>query len=286
MDMYENKSFDELTFIDDFMFQAIVGNPKYIDIVKELTEIILDRKIYKMTPVITEKKEKPEYASSGVRFDAQFEADRAITVIEMQNYDDDLELRAKYYGDVIDVQRFKGLTGRKRYKNLPETIVIFVLAKDFLGGNLQKYTIQSKVLENLELKYDDKRTTIFINPKAYSNNKKLNTFCKYLVHGKTEDEFTKRLANAIEEVKEDEVIRGAFMSLEDATQHRIDIAVEAAVEAAVDAAVKKARKESTEEGRLDANLSVAKNLLSMGMSKQDISKATGLSLDVIKSIKV
>lgn len=262
MNEYVKKSFDELTFCDDFMFKEVIGNPKYINIAKQLIEMILERKIYQLRLVTTEKEMIPEYEAHGVRFDALFEADGAITVIEMQTYKDALPLRAKYYNDVIDVVNFKH---KQDYEELPETIVIFLMDKDYLNGKLQKYTVKSHILEDSTLKYDDKRTTIFINPEAYTENDELNVFCEYLRNGRSDDGLTEMINKAIQEIKENTSTRRNFMSVEEHARYLA--------------------KQSEARGRKEEKEEIALEMLNDKADKSNISKYTHLSIERINELE-
>lgn len=154
-----------LTLYDDWMFKEVMQDEENLPIIKEFLEMLLKTKIYKITPVQTEVEEKPEYGFHGVRFDAQLVQNGVITAIEMQTYKSALPLRARFYHDVLDIRNYDpDKEENEKYESLPETLIIFLLDKDYLGGKLQKYTVKSMIQENLKLKYDDKRTTIFLNP--------------------------------------------------------------------------------------------------------------------------
>ena len=65
------KSYEELTFADDFMFCKILQNNP--DVCKELTELILGRKIGSFVELETQKAVKITADGHGVRFDVYFE---------------------------------------------------------------------------------------------------------------------------------------------------------------------------------------------------------------------
>ena len=70
MDVYTNdslKSWDELTFTDDYMFKLVMSkHPKFI---KKLLEIILQIKVRDIRFHETEKNLKESYDGHGIRFD-------------------------------------------------------------------------------------------------------------------------------------------------------------------------------------------------------------------------
>lgn len=216
-----------LTLCDDWMFKEVMQDEENLPIIKELLEMILKTKIYQITPVQTEVEEKPEYGFHGVRFDAQLVQNGVITAIEMQTYKTALPLRARFYHDVLDIRNYDPENDKhENYESLPETLIIFLLDKDYLGGDLQKYTVKSMVQENLKLKYDDKRTTIFLNPKASTNDERLNNFCEFLDTGEPNDPLTKEFYKAVAKVKSSPLKRSNFMSVEERREHDVREAVD------------------------------------------------------------
>ena len=74
MDVFTNyslKSWDELTFTDDYMFKLVMSkHPKFI---KKLLEIILQVKVRDIRFHETEKNLKESYDGHGIRFDLYVE---------------------------------------------------------------------------------------------------------------------------------------------------------------------------------------------------------------------
>ena len=65
------KSYEELEFTDDFLFCKIMENN--VDLCKELTELILNRKIGKIIPKGPQKAIEITSDGKGVRFDVYME---------------------------------------------------------------------------------------------------------------------------------------------------------------------------------------------------------------------
>lgn len=254
------KKFENLTIQDDWMFKAVLSNPKNIGIVKRIAERCLKRKIKDIKYVTPEATVDPFYYSKGVRFDIMFESDDFYCVLEMQTYDDAFPLRSKYYHDVLDAL---DIQSGKKYKEMEQTYVVFFMNEDYLHGDLPIYTTKTIILEKPELNYDDKRTTIFINPKAFDANSddEMSALSRYIDSGKVTDSLTKDISEAIEEIKLDKFKRIDFMTLDEKFEH-----------------VK-------EEGRFEEKEEIALNLIKMGYSYNDIKKATGLSVEHIESLK-
>ena len=117
------KNYEELTFTDDFMFCKTLQENE--DLCKELTELVLGRKIGRI--VKTEKQKSVEMTADGhgVRFDVYFEDDDSTVYdIEMQRSDTkELPLRSRYYQGMIDLDYLE--KGHK-YQELPDSYIIFL----------------------------------------------------------------------------------------------------------------------------------------------------------------
>lgn len=255
-----------LTLCDDWMFKEVMQDEENLPIIKEFLEMLLKTKIYQITPVQTEVEEKPEYGFHGVRFDPQLVQNGVITAIEMQTYKTALPLRARFYHDVLDIRNYDPENDKhENYESLPETLIIFLLDKDYLGGDLQKYTVKSMVQENLKLKYDDKRTTIFLNPKASTNDERLNNFCEFLDTGEPNDPLTKEFYKAVAKVKSSPLKRSNFMSLEDRIEHDI--------------------KKAKIDQKLENARNIALKMLSKSYPIEEIVEISGLNKQQLNELK-
>ena len=88
------KSFDELTFTDDIMFQAVLSDP---EIASELVERILHIKVKKVEYPELEKVIAPYYSSKGVRLDVYLKDPEKVIDVEMQSHPQEaLGLRTRY----------------------------------------------------------------------------------------------------------------------------------------------------------------------------------------------
>ena len=122
---YKLKSWDELTFTDDYMFKLVMSkHPKFIS---KLLEIILQIKVKDIKFHETEKNLKESYDGHGIRFDLYVEdTENTIYDIEMQVTDygsATLAKRMRFYQGVFDVDSLKA--GQK-YNTLKKSIIIFL----------------------------------------------------------------------------------------------------------------------------------------------------------------
>ena len=101
--MGRRKTYDELTFTDDFMFREVMEN--HPEICQELAELLTGRKVLEVRLPEAQKEEKFLYKGRGVRFDIYFE-DQANTVydVEMQTVvRTSIKKRSRYYSSMLDM---------------------------------------------------------------------------------------------------------------------------------------------------------------------------------------
>ena len=95
------KSFDELTFSDDWMFQKVMHNPQ---ICAELVERLLHINVDHVEYPELEKVIAPYYTSKGVRLDVYLkDSDKVIDIECQSNLKPALGKRTRYYQSMIDI---------------------------------------------------------------------------------------------------------------------------------------------------------------------------------------
>ena len=237
----KRKSFDELTFADDGMFQAVMKNP---ELSAELVERLLGVRVKQVEYPELEKAIEPYYTSKGVRLDVYLkDEDRAIDV-ELQSYPQKaLGKRMRYYQSMVDCDcLMKG----QPYTKLKESYILFICKFDPFhddnkrGYGLPRYTFQNICAENNSVNLDDKCVKVVYNSSAYENVKdeKVRALLRFIQTNEPgEDDFSKRLSEFVAKVKENEKFRKEFS---DMNLHDFDIMTEAAEEATQQKAVEAA----------------------------------------------
>ena len=111
----------------------------------------------------------------------------------------------------------------------------------------------------------------FFNAKAYEQEKDvaIKSFLRYINSREVSDDFTDRIEAFIKEIKSKEVNRKEYSTV---NIHDQDIYF-------------KAKNEGISQGAKEKAIETAKNLLSMNLSIENISKATGLSEEEIKNLQ-
>ena len=147
------KRYEELNFTDDFMFCKILQNDP--DLCRELTELILSRKIGRIVSIDRQKAIEITADGKGVRFDVYMEDDESTVYdIEMQTtVAEDLPKRMRYYQGMIDLNMIER---GARYKELKKSFIIFICLKNpYPEAGLHKYSIRSVCEEDMAIDFDD-----------------------------------------------------------------------------------------------------------------------------------
>jgi predicted transposase/invertase (TIGR01784 family) len=133
----------------------------------------------------------------------------------------------------------------------------------------------------------------------YYNKEEINTFERYLaILMLTNVEELKKLAKGdeiLESVARDLISYSRAREIVDAYEkemleenyqrNRLEATKEEAEKRGMEEGVKKGIEQGIEQGTKQRNVEIAKNLLSLKLSKEDISKATGLSIKEIEALK-
>lgn len=208
------KRYEDLRFIDDFMFCKILENNP--DICRQLIEIILGIKVKNI--VYTDKQSVLDITAGGksIRLDVYCDDGKGTVYdLEMQTTDNsNLPKRSRYYQGMIDLNTIeKGAD----YKGLKESYVIFLCTFDPFGKNLPVYTFSNFCEQIPSLCLEDKAKKVFVNTSCSCQNipKELDGFFKYI---KTGDASLSDLAEKIDKEVQSAILhrewRMEFMTLE------------------------------------------------------------------------
>ena len=202
---------ESLTLSNDFMFSKVMRDK---EICRETLEILLDKKIGEITYIDNQKTIDINYDAKSVRLDVYVEDENRIYNIEMQVVNKkDLAKRSRYYQGMIDLNAIeKG----EIYRDLKESIVIFICKFDPFGKGLSKYTFENICNENKELYLKDGTSKVFFNTKDYykERSEDAKSFLEYIEKETTsENNFVKKIEQKIRNIKENKVWRAEFMTL-------------------------------------------------------------------------
>lgn len=243
--IYHQKPVDELTFTDDGMFQAVLRNP---EICAELVERLLHIKVAHVEYPELEKTIKPFYSTKGVRLDVYLKDEDKIIDVEMQSYpQDDLGKRTRYYQSMIDMD---SLMKGQDYTELKESYVLFICKNEPFYKDIEKkiacglscYTFKNICEEDANVNLNDKSMKVIYNASAYEHEKdeKIRNFLHFISTNEPgEDDFSNRLSDLVEIIKDNEIFRSDYASM---NLHDRDIMRMARKEGAQQKAVETAAK--------------------------------------------
>ncbi|MBO6310717.1 MAG: Rpn family recombination-promoting nuclease/putative transposase [Oribacterium sp.] len=148
----------------------------------------------------------------GVRFDvfATME-DGRIVDIELQVLNTgNLPKRIRYYGSMADMQMLeKGVV----YDELVESYVVMICLFDLYGEGRYMYTFTNRCKENPELEMGDGTTRIVLNATGTKDDisPKLKAFLSYVAGNAVEDEYVKKLDEAVQKARQNKKWRREYM---------------------------------------------------------------------------
>lgn len=198
----KKKSLEELTIVDDFMFGAVMSEPKRC---KPLLEYILGVEIERIEYPDLQKTIDKQYKSKAVRLDV-YVADGKGTVynIEIQTTKKkNLPKRTRYYQGMIDLNIIdKG----KDYTNLKKSYVIFICTYDPFCAGRYVYTFENQCQEDGSIYLGDDATKIILNTEGTVGdiNEDLKDTLDFMAGRKPKGNYAKGLEHAVDEVKESE----------------------------------------------------------------------------------
>ena len=209
------KSFEDLTFTDDFMFcTTLRENP---DLCKDLAEMIIGRKISEIVSVQKQWSVEILPNGRGVRFDVCLEGEEEVCDIEMQNNVDRnvLPKRMRYYQGAMDIDELKR---SEDYTKLKKSYILFICGEmPFEGKDLHKFTFRNVCVEDPELELGDGTCKIFLTPAGTADDisKEMRELMNYIADNKAESDFTVRLENAVNAIKKGEGWRREYAQLKE-----------------------------------------------------------------------
>ena len=270
------KKFDDLTIADDFMFCKIMQDEETC---KTFLEMTLADKIGKISFLSSQNAIITRAEAKLICLDVLVKDETGKTYdIEMQAVNEhNLAKRMRYYQAALDVLF---LDKGEHYSNLNDSYIIFLCLFDSVGKNMPIYTFENICLEDKQTLLNDGTKKVIINANAFTKaeNKNLSGFLEYVKTGKVTTEFTGRIENMIEKLKSNEQARSEYRFI---SGFEMDARYYGRKEG-----WQEGIKEGIAQGFVDGVMQTAKNLLDIGLSVENISKATGLSCNEIENLKI
>ena len=202
------KRFEDLTLQDDFMFCKVMQNE---GLCKTLIEMILFNTIGKITYISVQHSINTYEQAKSVRFDVLIQTENGnFYDVEMQvSNEKNIPKRMRFYQAAIDISF---LDKGNFYNDLNDSFIIFICTFDAIGKNNPVYTFENICLEDKNISLQDGTKKVIINADAFKNtkDKELKEFLEYLKTGKTKSEFTRRIEEMIQTVKQNEQARQEY----------------------------------------------------------------------------
>ncbi len=255
---YEYKPVDQLVYADDFMFGAVMSDPK---ICKGVLELLLQVKIDHIEYPELQKSMNPFYSQKGVRLDVYVADTGRVFDVECQSYKaESIGKRARYYQSMLDIG---SLARGASYSELKESYVIFICLSDPFEAGLPVYTFERQCRESAAVKLCDATHHVMFNAAAYENatDPEIKAFLAFVKDNKAESDLTREIATMVQTKKFEQSFINEYLAW---SMHDKDVEM-------------RGRNEGRNEGKVEA----ARNALAMGLSQAQVSQITGLSVEEI-----
>ena len=217
--MAERKTYEELTFCDDFMFCKVLENDP--DLCKALLEVILGHKIRGHVQLRKQASIDHSALSHGVRFDVFAMDKNGIAYdVEMQQAGSPKELpkRSRYQQSMMDLEL---LRPGEAYGRLRKSYVIFICRFNmYPQEGLHKYSFRNVCRELPKLELEDGAETIFLCTKGKADDapKELQNLFQYMEEQAAGDALTERIDAAVQQARILGKWRKEYMTLQDYMQ--------------------------------------------------------------------
>ncbi|MBQ7446872.1 MAG: Rpn family recombination-promoting nuclease/putative transposase [Eubacterium sp.] len=246
------KSYDDLTFADDFMFcKVLQAHP---GLCRELLELAIGRPVGELVEINKQHPIEITPDGRGVRFDVYAKDTSSIVYdIEMQTVRrDSIMKRTRYAQGLLDLDQIER---GSRFMDLKQSYVIFICTFNlFPEAGLHKYTFANICIENRQLFLGDEAEKIFLcaDGSAQDLTPALKEFFDYLTTHKPNGSFTGKLENAVKQVKTNQLWRKDYMTLQEIIDDEKEVERKRAEAERERAEVERKRAENAEKRALAA----------------------------------
>ena len=264
MEKRKTKTWEELTFADNFLFCKILESEP--ELCRQILELLLGIKINRLEVPQSEKTMREFPETKGVRFDVYTRDDDRIFDIEMQTTSSsNLPKRSRYYQSVIDMDN---LQRGESYRTLKDSYIIFLCLDDIFGKGLPVYFFENACQQDQSLKLDDRAYKVFFNAEDCDKmeSEDMRDFFMFLRGRPAVSQLSKSIGEKVAFAKRNMDWRRFYMTWEQE--------------------IKFQRFDAKEEGKIEASRENARNLLKMNLgTNEQIAQACSLPLDEVLALK-
>ena len=210
------KSFDELTFTDDFIFYKVMTQNEHI--CKKVVELCIGRKVNRISYKDGQKTFKVSPDGRGIRLDVYLEDDlQTLYDIEMQtSLQKFIGKRVRYYDSVMTIN---SLESGEQFEELPNSYVIFICLYDPIGMGRAVYEFTKREKTDPSVELNDGSTCILINAYGDDSNysyemREFLSIIRGNIESPSNQGLTKEIFDAVEMVKYNAAWREEYMLYE------------------------------------------------------------------------
>ncbi len=263
------------TLSNNFIFYKVMR--AHPDACQRLIEMLLGVKI-KDIKMSSEETIAVDPYSKSVRLDVYVKDTGRVFDVEMQMTNTkELPERARYYQGIMDVDTLKP---KQKYKDLPDSHVIFICMDDIFANSLPVNTFQNVCIEDGKTKLGDRTWKhFFIAPicAIMSKDAEVKAFFEFLISNQASDSYTDSLKSYVVDAKRSVENKMQFMTWERQRAYDFDDGKEAGIAIG--------REEGLAEGAKQKAIEASINLLKMNkLSPEEIAQAQGLPLDQVQEL--
>ncbi|MBR5966333.1 MAG: Rpn family recombination-promoting nuclease/putative transposase [Treponema sp.] len=256
------EKWEQATLSNNFIFYKVMRS--HPEACQRLIEMLLGVKIKEMK-MSQEETIAVDPDSKSVRLDVFLKDTGQMFDVELQVANTtELPERARYYAGVMDIDALK--SGQK-YKELPDSHVIFICMEDIFKNGLPVNTFQNICEEDGKTKLGDRAWKHFyIAPICATmiEDEEVKAFFEFLISNQASNGYTDNLKSYVVDAKRNAQTRKEFMEWERQRAYDFDAGKEA--------------------GAQQNAIENAKNALGMNLTAEQVSKITGLPLEQVREL--
>lgn len=274
-----------MTFADDFMFGKVMQDR---EICAGVIERLLGIKVGKIKYPKLQKVIAPYYSTHGVRLDVYVENSTTVFDVEIQTTPvAALGKRMRYYQSMIDIDH---LTQGNPYDVLKESYVLFLCKKVPYKEKRSVYSFE-RTSEGISAGDNSHWIVYNLEQSKEESDASLRAFMEYVGSGNSteNDALVERIAHTVEKLKRNELFRDEYraMNLHDydkLSQGRAQGRKEG-IALGRQEGIAQGLQKGMAQGRQEGILMTARGLIEIGLSLEQITKVTGLSLEQVTALK-
>ena len=275
------KEFKSLKFTNDYMFSRV--NETHPNISKGMIRIVTKIELDKYQLLKSQYILNNHFDAKSVRYDVFVKSLKKHFDIEMQTVKDkNIVKRARYYASTMDTD---SLTKGKKYKDLPDSIIIFICLYDpFPPFNKPIYVEKGRLFSeekdiSEETKYNNGCVKIYVNTKAdldLIEDEDLKALLLYLNTGEVTDEFTQEIAQGLDETRNSKKEVRRYMTLQSVIDEKVEVAKQQGRQEGMKKGISKGKDQE------QANLVYA--MFKDGISIEQIARISHISISKVNKI--